>query len=67
MGEARPTVAVLAAVKAVVGEAEVLSATTIGSGPFAYQWYKDGVAVSGATSSSYVLVVATSDNGDVSL
>ncbi len=35
------------------GQDATFSVTTMGTGPFTYQWYKDGVPVSGATSSSY--------------
>jgi hypothetical protein len=34
-----------------------------GATPLAYQWYRNGSAISGATSSAYVLSTTTSDNG----
>ena len=41
-----------------------LSVTAGGSPPFSYQWSKDGVAITGATSASYTTPpIATSDNG----
>lgn len=36
-----------------VGQTVVLSATVDGTAPFTYQWYKDGVILSGATASTY--------------
>ncbi len=41
-----------------------LSVTATGPGTFSYQWYKDGVAISGATSSTYTKTNAqASDSG----
>ena len=46
------------------GQAASFSVTTTGSTPMSYQWKKNGVAISGATSSSYQTPAATlSDNG----
>lgn len=50
------------------GDDIYLSASVSGTSPFTYQWKKDGVAVSGATSSSLELrPVASSDAGVYSL
>lgn len=47
------------------GESFTLQVTTSGSGPYTYQWFKDGSPVSGATSSTYSLSGATSqDSGN---
>lgn len=34
-----------------------------GAPPLSYQWYRDGVAIPGATTSTYLLVTKSSDNG----
>lgn len=44
---------------AVVGYSVSLSVTVSGQGPFTYQWYKDGTAISGATSATYTVASAT--------
>ncbi len=36
---------------------------TGGTAPYTYQWYRSGVAVSGATSTSYTFNASTADNG----
>src|SRR5271170_2952744 len=36
-----------------VGQTATFSVTASGTGPLAYQWYDNGVAISGATSSTY--------------
>ncbi|GAC1355906.1 MAG: hypothetical protein NVSMB3_01620 [Acidobacteriaceae bacterium] len=41
----------------------VVSAT--GSGPLTYQWFKNGVAIAGATGSTYATAVTANDNGAV--
>ncbi len=47
-----------------LGASATFSAAATGSGTLSYQWYKDNVAISGATSSSYtVAAVAASDAG----
>ena len=44
------------------------SASVTGSGPFSYQWSKDGTAISGATSSSYTISsIALGDEGSYSV
>lgn len=41
------------------GTAATFSTTTSGTGPYSYQWTKNGAAVSGATNSSYSIPSAT--------
>jgi Immunoglobulin I-set domain len=49
-----------------VGQTATFSVTATGTGPFTYQWYKNGVAVTGATSNSYTTPpTVTSDSGAV--
>ena len=38
------------------GQNDTLSVTATGTAPLSYQWYKNGAAISGATSSSYMLL-----------
>ncbi len=40
------------------GQMVALSVTVDGSAPFTFQWYKDGVSLSGATGETYVIVSA---------
>lgn len=47
---------------AVEGTATKVSVTASGSGPISYQWYKNGTALSGATSSSLSISSVTSSN-----
>ena len=42
------------------GQTGNFSVTAVGTGPFSYQWSKDGVAISGATSSTLVVAGAQS-------
>jgi hypothetical protein len=47
-----------------VGQTAVFSVTATGTGPLTYQWYKGGVAIGGATSSTYTTPAAVAgDNG----
>lgn len=47
-----------------VGQTITIAVTASGTQPFTYQWYKDGVAVTSATSATLVLTsVATSAAG----
>ena len=47
-----------------VGASATFSVAATGTSPFTYQWHKNGVAVSGATSATYTTPPATSsDNG----
>jgi hypothetical protein len=49
-----------------MGKAATFTAKATGTGPFTYQWYLKGVAVNGATSSSYTTsATSSSDNGSV--
>src|SRR4051812_27967658 len=53
-----------ASISVAVGQAAKLTVTASGTAPFTYQWYKNGSAISGATSSAYSLSsVATADAG----
>jgi len=46
------------------GKAVAFSVAATGTAPFTYQWYKNSVAISGATSSSYsIAAVSTSNAG----
>ena len=47
----------------VTGQALTLNAVTTGTGPFTFQWYLDGVAISGANASSYTLTATSDMNG----
>jgi hypothetical protein len=48
-----------------VGNTATFTVTAGGSGPFTYQWFENGVAVAGATSSTYTTpVLAVTDNGE---
>jgi hypothetical protein len=48
----------------IVGQTATFSVTATGTAPLAYQWQKNGAAISGATSSSYTTAATTSsDNG----
>lgn len=47
----------------VTGNAFTLTVAVTGMGPFSYQWFKDGTAISGATNASYAITGATSANG----
>ena len=44
------------------GQTGTFSVTASGTGPLTYQWYDNGVPVTGATSSSYTTPVTTSSN-----
>src|SRR6266853_492515 len=46
------------------GQSATFNVTAIGAAPLSYQWKRNGVAISGATSSSYTTAAtASSDNG----
>jgi hypothetical protein len=45
------------------GQPDTLSVGAVGSGSLSYQWFKDGVAISGATSASYYLPSLQLTNG----
>ncbi len=65
-GEMKPTISGEIAGKTVVaGQTETLSVMATGTGPFTYQWYKNGVLVSGATSRTYSFVAKGEDDGAV--
>jgi len=50
---------------ALAGETVTLTATATGSGPLSYQWFKDGVALAGATTVSLTLpAVSASDTAN---
>lgn len=46
-----------------VGQSVTISVSADGTQPFTYQWYKNGAAISGAASATYLIASATS--GDV--
>jgi hypothetical protein len=49
-----------------VGQTAMFSVTATGTGPISYQWYQNGVAISGATSSTYTTpATVTGDSGSV--
>lgn len=49
-----------------VGQTATFSVTASGTGPLTYQWYKNGVAISGATSNTYTTPpTVTGDSGAV--
>ena len=49
-----------------VGQTATFSVTAGGSGPLSYQWYKNGILISGATSSTYTTpATVAGDNGTV--
>ncbi|MBB5344092.1 immunoglobulin domain-containing protein [Tunturibacter empetritectus] len=49
-----------------VGQTATFSVTATGTGPLTYQWFDNGTAISGATSSSYTTPAAAStDSGSV--
>ncbi len=64
-GETTPTITTQPTALAVdLGSSATFSVAATGSGTLSYQWYKDNVAISGATSSTYtVAAVAASDAG----
>lgn len=45
------------------GQTAMFSVVASGAGPLAYQWLRNGVAVTGATNSTYTLAAASTDNG----
>ncbi len=47
------------------GQAFTLSVTASGTAPFSYQWFKDGVVLTGATASSYAVSSAQTSNAGV--
>jgi hypothetical protein len=57
-----------ATVSGLTGQSATFSASASGTAPFSYQWYKNGAAISGATSSSYAIsALATTDSADYSV
>src|SRR5216683_1245644 len=48
------------------GQTATFAVSASGTGPFTYQWYKDGVAISGATSSTYMTpATVMGDSGSI--
>jgi hypothetical protein len=47
------------------GQQFTITSTAEGTLPFTYVWYKDNVAISGATSATYVVASATTANSGV--
>ena len=67
-GEYKPTIAIQQGQSQTVisGQTATFKVTASGTGPFSYQWYLNGVAISGATSSSYTTGTTTgSQNGSI--
>ena len=65
-GEFKPTIAIQQGQSqaVTVGQTATFTVTAAGTGPFTYQWYANGVAISGATSSSYTTgATVSSQNG----
>jgi len=61
-----PTVSRPASVTVPLGQPATFSVTATGTGTLTYQWYKNGVAISGANSSSYTTpATVAGDNGAV--
>ncbi len=52
-----------AAVNVPAGEAGAFAVVAGGTSPFSYQWYRDGVAITGANASSVLVPVSLSDLG----
>lgn len=49
----------------VLGESATLEVTAQGTGPFTYQWKKDGVDIPDATSAQYVIAAVSDENAGV--
>jgi hypothetical protein len=62
-----PTIVVQPANQTVAaGQSATFTVTATSNGPFTYQWYKNGTAISGATSSSYTTpATAGNQNGTI--
>jgi hypothetical protein len=61
-----PSITQPASITVEVGQTATFSVTATGTGPLSYQWYENGVAISGATSSSYTTpATALTDSGSV--
>src|ERR1035441_1385780 len=61
-----PTITQPASVTVTLGQTATFSVTASGTGAITYQWYENGVAISGATSSSYTTPpTAAGDSGAV--
>jgi len=57
--------AAVSASNALVGQSATFTASCYGTAPFTYQWYKGGVAISGATSATYTInKLSLADSGD---
>jgi hypothetical protein len=61
-----PTVTQPASQAVMLGQTATFSVTATGTGPLTYQWFKNGVAISGATSNTYTTPpTAAGDTGAV--
>ena len=62
-GVAQPKITAITGQAVSAGQTATLSVTPTGTGPYTYQWYKDGVPIPGATSSSYSVLASASNSG----
>jgi hypothetical protein len=65
-GELKPTIAIQQGQSrtVTVGQSATFTVTAVGTSPFTYQWYLNGVVINGATSSSYTTgPTVSSQNG----
>ena len=64
-GELKPEIGSLGNLTVKVGATASFSTEATGTGPITYQWYRNSVAIAGATSNSYSFVTKASDDGAV--
>src|SRR5579862_4822962 len=64
--ESAPKVTQPSSITVVAGQTATFSVTAAGNGPFTYQWYENGVAITGATGASFTTsATAASQSGTV--
>ena len=64
----KPTVTITSSVadgKIIIGQPFTLTANPTGTAPYEYQWKKDGVNISGATSKTYTVSAMSSSNAGI--